>query len=312
MFASRIGKNFTYKAGVRGEFSSVKLNSQREAIDECNESFFLAPSLSGTYNLANNQELSLALSHRIGRPTYPQLTPYMSMVDATTYEQGNMYLKPEKSTKVDLSYNLRREEVTLFTNAYLNYTTDYISQITHFDNECLITTYVNTASDLKAGMELSLKVVPAEWVNISAGTNTYYVTTESTYEGADIANAGWTNNSNLTFDLMPHKGSEIQVQYFVTTPQYHPQLTTSLTHQMNIGFKQRLSKRAMTVSVLVTDVFNTAKWKLCSHNNIFDLTNSSKNKSRMLWLGVSYNFNSFKQKDDKKGEMDRSLFRLLQ
>ena len=109
---------------------------------------------------------------------------------------------------------------------------------------------------------------------------------------------------------MPRKGSDIQVQYFVTTPQYFPQLTTSLTHQMNIGFKQRLLKGAMTASVLVTDVFNTAEWKLQSNNNIFDLRNSSKNKSRMLWLGLSYNFNSFKQKGDKKTEMDRSLIRL--
>ena len=310
MFASRIGDKFTYKVGVRGEYSIITLDSKHEAVDERDDSFFFAPSLSGTYKLAKNQDLSLALSRRIGRPTYPQLTPYMSMVDATTYEQGNMHLKPEKSTKVDLSYNLRSEVVTLFANGYLNYTTDYISQVTHFDNERLITTYVNATNDLKTGVELSLRVKPAKWVNISAAVNTYYVTTNGTYEGADIANAGWTNNSNLMLDFMPWKGGNIQVQYFVTTPQYFPQLTTSLTHQMNIGIKQRLLKGAMTVSVLVTDVLNTAKWEVWSHNNLFDLTNSSKNKSRMLWLGVSYNFNSFKQKGDKKSETDRSLIRL--
>ena len=310
MLASRIGDKFTYKVGVRGEYSIITLDSKHEAVDERDDSFFFAPSLSGTYKLAKNQDLSLALSRRIGRPTYPQLTPYMSMVDATTYEQGNMHLKPEKSTKVDLSYNLRSEVVTLFANGYLNYTTDYISQVTHFDNERLITTYVNATNDLKTGVELSLRVKPAKWVNISAAVNTYYVTTNGTYEGADIANAGWTNNSNLMLDFMPWKGGNIQVQYFVTTPQYFPQLTTSLTHQMNIGIKQRLLKGAMTVSVLVTDVLNTAKWEVWSHNNLFDLTNSSKNKSRMLWLGVSYNFNSFKQKGDKKSETDRSLIRL--
>lgn len=310
MFASRIGKKFTYKVGLRGEFSKVTLNSMHEVIDEHDDSFFLAPSLSGTYQLAKNQELSLAISRRIGRPTYPQLTPYMSMVDATTYEQGNMHLKPEKATKVDLSYNLHSEVVTLFANTYINYTTDYISQITHLDGERLITTYVNAASDLKAGAELSFRVTPAKWMNISVGANTYHVTTNGTYEGADIANAGWTNNSNLMLNFMPWRGVDIQVQYFVTTPQYYPQLTTSLTHQMNVGIKQRLLKGAMTVSVLLTDVLNTARWEVWSHNNLFNLTNSSKNKSRMLWLGASYNFNSFKQKGEKKSEMDRSLIRL--
>ena len=99
-FASRIGKKFSYKVGLRSEFSTVTLHSNHDAIEERNNSFFFAPSLSGTYKLADNQDLSLALSRRIGRPTYPQLIPYMSMVDATTYEQGNMHLAPEKATKV--------------------------------------------------------------------------------------------------------------------------------------------------------------------------------------------------------------------
>ena len=310
MFSSRIGRKFTYKVGLRGEFSTVTLNSTHDAINERENDFFIAPSLSGTHKLADNQDVSLALSRRIGRPTYPQLIPYMSMVDAMTYEQGNMHLDLEKATKVDLSYNLRTEVVNLFANGYVNYTTDYISQVTKMDGERLITTYANADKDLKTGVELSLKVTPARWFNFSVGANTYYVTTEGVFEGAHIDNRGWTNNSNLLLDFAPWKGGYIQVQYFVTTPQYYPQLTTSLTHQMNIGIKQRLLKGAMTVSVLLTDVFNTAKWEVWSHNNLFDLKNNSKNKSRMLWLGVSYNFNSFKQRGGQKSENDRSLIRL--
>lgn len=310
MFASRIGKKFTYKVGLRGEFSTVTLNSTLDNIDEHNNSFFIAPSLSGTYKMAENQELSLALSRRIGRPTYPQLIPYMSMVDATTYEQGNMYLDPEKATKADLSYNLRTEMVNLFVNGYLNYTTDYISQVTKMEGDRLITTYANADSDLKTGVELSLKVTPARWFNFSVGANTYYATTEGVFEGAHIDNSGWTNNSNLMLDFAPWKGGDIQLQYFVTTPQYHPQLTTSFTHQMNIGIKQRLLKGAMTVSALITDVLNTAKWEVWSDNNLFDLRNHSRNKSRMFWLGLSYNFNSFKQRSSQKKETDRSLIKL--
>lgn len=310
MFASRIGNKFSYKVGLRGEFSTVTLNSKHEAINERENDFFVAPSLSATYKIAENQDLSLALSRRIGRPTYPQLIPYMSMVDATTYEQGNMHLDSEKATKVDLSYSLHSEVINLFVNGYLNYTTDYISQVTKMEDERLITTYANADKDLKTGVDLSLKVTPAKWFNFSVGANTYYVTTEGVFEGAHIDNRGWTNNSHFLLNFAPWNGGDIQLQYFVTTPQYYPQLTTSLTHQMNIGIKQRLLKGAMTVSVLLTDVFNTAKWEVWSHNNLFDLKNNSKNKSRMLWLGVSYNFNSFKQRGGQKSENDRSLIRL--
>ena len=78
---------------------------------------------------------------------------------------------------------------------------------------------------------------------------------------------------------------------------------------MNMGVKQKFMKGALTLSLLLTDVFDTYKWKVSSHNQVFDLTNVSTNKSRMLWVGLSYNFNSFKQKNDKKAETDRSLIK---
>ena len=260
--------------------------------------------------MSDKQDISIALSRRIGRPAYPQLNPYMSMVDAMTYEQGNMYLRPEKSTKLDLSYNRKSKGFNLFVNGYMSHTKDYISQITMIDDGRLITTYVNADADMKAGVDVSVKIDPAKWLNISLSANTYYVSTEGRFNGAEISNAGVTNNSNIMLDFLPWRGGSIQCQYFITTPQYFPQLTTALTHQMNLGIRHRLLKGAMTVSALLTDVFNTARWEVSSHNNIFDLTNISRNKSRMLWLGLSYNFNSFKQKSSQKKEADRSLIRL--
>ena len=310
MFASRIGKKFTYKAGIRGEFSTVTLRSRHEAIDGRENCFFLAPSLSGTYVVSDNQELSMAVSRRIGRPSYPQLNPYMSMVDATTYEQGNMNLQAEKATLLDVSYQLRWKSVSLFANAYVNRTEGYISQITKMDDGKLITTYVNADKDMKAGLDLSLGVTPVQWMSLSLGANTYHVSTKGKYEGADIANNGWTNNSTFMLDILPWKGGNAQIQYFVTTPEYFPQLTSELTHQMNIGFQQQLMKGALTVSMLFTDVLDTDAWEVSSDNNLFRLKNYSNNKGHMLWLGVSYNFNKFKGKSAQKTEMDRSLIKL--
>ena len=317
MFSSKnIGK-FSYKAGLRGEYSIVTLDSNHENIDTKKDDIFIAPSLSGTYKISDKQDLSLAFSRRIGRPTYPQLTPYMSMVDAMTYEQGNMNLQAEKTSKFDLTYNIKGEKFNVFADAYFNYTEDYISQITEVIDGLLITTYINAAYDMKSGLDLSLKIFPYEWMTATLSSNTFYVKTCGQFEKADydfnmidIDNKGWSNNSNIMLDLIPRKATNIQLQYFIMTPQYYPQLTTSFTHKMNVGMKQKLMKGAMTLSLLVTDVFNTYKWEVHSYNRIYDLTNISKQKSRMLWIGISYNFNSYKQKKaDKVGEADRNLIK---
>ena len=310
MFSSKnIGK-FNYKLGLRGEYSIVTLDSKHENIDTRNEDIFIAPSVSGTYKISDKQDLSLAFSRRIGRPTYPQLNPYMSMVDAMTYEQGNMYLLPEKTSKLDLTYNIKGENFNLFADAYFNYTTDYISQVTEVVDSLLITTYINAALDMKSGLDLSLKFYPLEWMTATLSANTFYVMTKGVFDGADIDNEGWSNNSNIMLDFIPRKTTSLQLQYFIMTPQYYPQLTTSFTHKMNVGVKQKLMKGALTLSLLVTDVFNTYEWEVHSYNRIYDLANISKQKSRMLWIGISYNFNSYKQnKVDKAGESDRNLIK---
>ena len=310
MFSSKnIGK-FNYKLGLRGEYSIVTLDSKHENIDTRNEDIFIAPSFSGTYKISDKQDLSLAFSRRIGRPTYPQFNPYMSMVDAMTYEQGNMNLHPEKTSKLDLTYNIKGDKFNLFADAYFNYTTDYISQVTEIVDSLLITTYINATYDMKSGLDLSLKIFPLEWMTATLSTNTFYVMTKGVFDGADINNEGWSNNSNIMLDFIPRKTTSLQLQYFIMTPQYYPQLTTSFTHKMNVGVKQKLMKGALTLSLLVTDVFNTYEWEVHSYNRIYDLANISKQKSRMLWIGISYNFNSYKQnKVDKAGELDRNLIK---
>ena len=317
MFSSKnIGK-FSFKAGLRGEYSIVTLDSRHENIKSEDDDIFVAPSLSGTYKLSDKQDLSLAFSRRIGRPTYPQLNPYMSMIDAMTYEQGNMYLHPEKTSKLDLTYNIKGERFNIFADAYLNYTTDYISQITKVVDGLLLTTYINSAYDIKSGFDVSIKVFPSKWMTATLSSNTFYVKTcgqlkESEYDFniIDIDNEGWSNSSNIMLDFIPRKTTSLQVQYFIMTPQYYPQLTTSFTHKMNVGVKQKLLKGALTLSMLVTDVFDTYKWEVHSFNRLYDLTNTSKQKSRMLWIGISYNFNSYKQnKAEKSGDSERNLIK---
>jgi len=311
MFASKpIGK-FSYKAGLRGELSAVLLHSDMEKVDTTSVDFFLAPSFSATYDISKKQRLSLALSRRVGRPTYPQLNPYMSMVDANTFEQGNMRLKPEKSTKLDLAYSLNSKYLNIFSVIYLTHTTNYISQITTIDSNLLVTTYINGTSDIKTGCDLTIKVRPAQWMEATVSANTFFVSTKGSYGQVVVDNRGWTNNSNILLTFKPVKGMEIQAQYFLTTPQYFPQLTTSLTHFMNLGIKQSFLKGSLSATLLLTDVFNTYKWEVHTSNGVFDLTNRSTHKSRMLWVGLSYNFNSYKQrKADNQKDMDRSVIRL--
>ena len=311
MASSKSKQTFTYKVGLRLENSTVWLNSNKEGIQQVTNNLFIAPSLNLSYHISESQEIGLAYGRRVGRPTYPQLNPYMSMIDATTFEQGNMFLKPEQADNLELAYSLKTNVVTFNANLYGRHVSDYITQVTKLKDDILLLTYINCDSDFKMGFDFSFRIEPSKWVDFTLSANTFYSNTKANFEGLDLDNEGWSNNSNLLVNLYPRKGTSVQLQYFYLTPQYYPQFTTETSQYLNVGLKQKLAKGKLTLSALMTDVFGTHVWRIHSENRIYDLTNSRINKSRMFWLGVTYNFNSFKpNKTVKKAEEDRSMIKI--
>ena len=312
MYSGKFTEKLSFKAGVRFEYSYVTLHSEKEKLDDHSDCWFLSPSLSLNWRVAPRWSLSAALTRRISRPTYPQLNPYINLIDKQTYETGNMQLQPEKANKLDAGYSYTGKYLTLNGNAYVTYTTNYINQVAYLNSDILVTTYINADSDVKTGIDHNIRYSPVGWLTVDLASNTFYSASQGFFKGADIRNQGWTNNSNAGLTIRPFNGSEIQAQYFVTTPQYFPQFTTRTIHYGNIGIKQSILKNALTFSALLTDVFNTRRWDVHSDNPVFTLVNNSKNLSRMFWLGITWNFNSFKPAKgvQKQQEEDRSIIRL--
>ena len=301
---------FTWSAGLRAEYSRTHLHSEKELLDEWSQHFFLGPSLSFKYKISKKHSLSLAYSRRITRPTYPQLNPYMSMIDPHNFEQGNMHLQPETADNAELLYQFKVPKWAVNVGIYGNCIHNYITQVARFEGDILLMTYINATSQTKAGLDLSVKADPWKWMTATLGTNTYYLRSVGNIGEWDISNSGWVNNSNLRLDFRPIKGMNINLQYFVNTPQYYPQFTTRLSHYLNIGISQKFLKGSLTVSAQLTDVFNTRKWEIFADNQFYQLYNMLHGKSRMFWLGVSYNFNAYKKAGAGKVEgEDRSKIR---
>ena len=336
MYSSKLSQQLTMKAGLRFEYSRTTLRNDKaaierdqsqaslssaereqarpkvkDALDEANNCYFVAPNLVLNYRISDPWQLSLGLSRRISRPTYPQLNPYINLIDNNTYETGNVHLKPEKANKLDIGYSYAGQSLKVNGNAYLNYTQDYINQIAYIDQNILVMTYINGEQYLNSGVEHNIRWSALRWLGVDVGCNVFYTKSRGTSLGVTFRNEGWTNNNNASLNIMPLKGMTIQAQYFVTTPQYFPQFTTKTIHYCNLGIRQQLPKKGVTFSALLTDVFNTRRWDISSDNPVYTLVNNSKNRSRIFWLGVSWNFHSYKPVGgSKKQEEDRSVIKL--
>ena len=323
MYSSKLSQQLTMKAGLRFEYSRTTLRNDKDHLDEASNCYFVAPNLVLNYRISDPWQLSVGLSRRISRPTYPQLNPYINLIDNNTYETGNIHLKPEKANKLDIGYSYAGQSLKVNGNAYLNYTQDYINQIAYIDQNILVMTYINGDQYLNSGVEHNIRWSALRWFGVDVGCNVFYTKSRGTSQGVTFRrsatsgdaclskNEGWTYNSNASLNIMPLKGMTIQAQYFVTTPQYFPQFTTKTIHYCNLGIRQQLPKKGLTFSVLLTDVFNTRRWDISSDNPVYTLVNNSKNRSSILWLGISWNFHSYKPVGgQKKQEEDRSVIKL--
>ncbi|MBR5640310.1 MAG: TonB-dependent receptor [Muribaculaceae bacterium] len=311
MFSSKLSNKLSYKTGVRFEYSHVSLLGEKDNLNETSDCYFIAPNVMLNYRVSEPWSLSLGLSRRISRPTYPQLNPYINLIDNKTYETGNVRLKPEKVNKIDFGYTFAGSKLRISGNAYLNYTQDYINQIAYLNQDILVTSYINSDMDLKAGIEHNLKWNTSQWMGIDVSANLFYSKSHGDRQEVSFTNSGWTFNGSTSLNFYPIKGMTIQAQYFLTTPQYFQQFTSKTVHYCNIGIRQQLLDKSLTLSALVTDVFNTRRWDITTDNPIYSLINTSKNRSRILWLGISWNFHSHKPVGgQKKQEEDRSIIRL--
>ena len=311
MYSAKVNDKFTYKAGLRFEYSHVTLANDKDHLDDASNCYFVSPNIVLNYRISQLWQLSFGLSRRITRPTYVQLNPYINLIDNQTYETGNVHLKPEKTNKLDFGYTYTAPTLKVSGNAYLNHTQDYINQIAYLDNDVLVMTYINGDMDLKTGIEHNIRWSALQWLDIDLGSNIFYTRSRADWNGTAIRNQGWTTNTSAALNIMPLRGMTVQAQYFVTTPQYFPQFTTKTIHYCNLSIRQQLPKTSLTLSALVTDVFNTRRWDISSDNPVYTLINTSRNRSRVLWLGITWNFHSYKPLGGtRKQEEDRSVIKL--
>lgn len=111
-------KKWSWQAGLRMEHTANK--SDTTARDYTN----LFPAISIGYKPRDTHNFSLAYSRRIDRPAYPDLNPFVYLLDELSYWQGNPYLQPQLTDRFSLQYVYRNATVLGINYAHtVNYST---------------------------------------------------------------------------------------------------------------------------------------------------------------------------------------------
>ncbi|HNX21319.1 MAG TPA: TonB-dependent receptor [Bacteroidales bacterium] len=316
MYSDSLFKKVYYKIGARVEYNTSEIIQKSINYRGYKEYVFPFPYLLIKYNINKNKNVALSVNRRITRPTYPQINPFINVIDQMTYETGNKSLKPEILDKMEFNYSFIKEKFQFKTNIFYSLTKDFITQISMLSvPDKLILTYVNGDRQHKIGSDFDITYKLVKYLSINPGVSIFYTKSIGQFNEIDLStnNLAWTGNIKII--IKPEKKTEIQLFLNYNSPIELPQFYLSEIYYADISVKRTFFDNKLSVSLTLTDIFNTRNWEINSDNAIYKLVNYSKSETRILWIGLTYNFNSFKAgKSQKNGdsESDGGIFKLGQ
>lgn len=304
MYSDSLFKKVFYKIGARVEYNTSELI--QKSLDEriYRDYLFPFPYLLLKHSLNQTQSIGLSVNRRVTRPMYPQLNPFINVIDQMTYETGNKYLRPEILDKIELNYSSIKEKFQFKTNVFLSITKDFISQVSLLSvPDKLVLTYINGDKQKKTGADCDITYKINKLVSINTGFSVFNTKSIGQYNEIDLSTKSFAWTGNFKTIIKPGKKTEFQIFLNYNSPISLPQFDLSEIYYTDIAVKRIFLKNKITVSMTLTDIFNTRNWDIKSDNAIYKLNNYSKNESRIFWLGLTYNFNSYKAtKSQKTGE----------
>lgn len=304
IYANSLGK-LKYQAGLRVE--QVFTNSAIDQYDTNNSdtsfktdytSFY--PSLHFQYDLGKKKELQLSYSRRVQRPGPWEMNPYIDYSDSLNIRTGNPELKPEFTNSIELGLLQYWGNNSLTASVFYRNTNDVVEHIsTLIADGVTLTKPLNINKETHYGLELVGNANPAKWLRTNANISFYQAEMSALpeYNIQGSKRFSWTARLNLAFGLW--KDGIFQLVGNYNSPRRTIQELDEARYFADATFKQDLLKKKLSVSLRLTDIFNSRKFDETVFGNSFTTISSRRNESRILFLGIQYQINNFNKKSNR-------------
>ena len=316
MYSDSLFRILQYKAGFRLEYNTSELLQISTEDTILSSEWFPFPFFMLNYQINRAHRIAFSFNRRVTRPTYPQLNPWISVVDPLTYETGNKYLKPEILDKAELGHLYTGSRLRINSNLFISSTNNYITQVSLLDSaDKLVVTYVNAEKELRYGLEADCRYDLNTKLTINGAFALFRQSAEGIYQSVNLAAEGVSYNGNLRVMYKPFRQTTLQFSGNYNSPVALPQFNLDHIYYFDLSVRHTLLKNQLTLNFLITDITSSRQWLITSNNDIFRLENFSRSRTRVFWIGITYNMNHHRPAPARglpEPEPDRSRIRIGQ
>jgi hypothetical protein len=281
-----VGKQAVQQAGVNPNFSR--------------HYFQLFPSAAVKHSFSDKNETSLSLSRRIDRPSYGQLNPFRSYIDATTYGAGNPELRPQTSYNVELTHTFFQKYSAGLSYAVTANPIVGTVQPESDTSRTVVSTTQNLRRQYNYALTLTAPLELTKWWSVYNNAVFYYSRFQGELAGTSL-NAGrpaFNLSSNHTFNLGHDWKADLNANY--DSKNRYAFFLGRAQGQVSVGVQKGLWHNKATLKLNATDLFFTNKTRATVAFNNYTERFYQRYESRVVTLSLNYRFGNDKVAPTKR------------
>lgn len=297
-------EKMSLKVGVRTEYTETEGTSVAENETNENNYFKVFPSVHISKTINDKNELYFNYNKRIYRPRYNQLNPFKFFLNDNSYITGDPRLVPQIDDVFTLGYTLNN---TYTFELYYRYENDPAIEMVFQDNEEGILKYVNTNIErsISYGFDFTTYTSIAKNWNLYALSSIFYYDNKylSLESGNQLNNTDkWSVYGQITnyFTFLKDRSLTADVSLLYISALADGPSIISNRLGVDVSLRKNLFKNKASLSLGVTDIFNTQNFNQTTKYLNQDILMASRMENRQFTLAFNYKFGNTKLKSNKK------------
>ena len=299
---SRAIKKVSLQVGLRAEHTRTIGTSLTMSQTTERQYLNLFPSVSAQYSQSEKTQFGFSYSRKIERAQFGIVNPFLTYISPYRYSQGNAAILPSLSHNFELSYSY-----SSLLSAAVSYTrySDVINGSFQKNDVTQVVTnsFANypSAEQLSVNITLMKPLLNNKWqTNTTLSFMAAQVHAGPGTIGVGAASPGAYLSSNHILTLRAGLKAEVSASYM--SPMTFGGMAIRSSYSGNVGISQTVLKGNGTLTLNVTDVFNTQRARFDVLAAGINSQNVNKVESRFVKLNFSYKFGNQKVKASQRRE----------
>ena len=297
---------FNYQAGLRLEQTFTSSDQTQNNIQYNYNYFNFFPSAHLAYNFSDKQAVQLSYSRRITRPSPSQLNPVPDYSSPLFIRLGNPQLKPQYTNSLELGYFKNWSSTSINSDVFYHEINDVIKRVvTHVDTSSHVTTMtsLNLSSGTSYGVEANVEQAIFKFWKVNVNFSFFRNIIKGDNVSNDLSNSNYSWTSKFSSNTMLPKKFMLQITGYYNGPIVTPQGEIKPLYSIDAALKKDFMKdKRLSISLRVSDIFNTLKFDITSSGENFNGEMIRKRETRVGYISLVYKLGGQQNKSSKKKE----------